>query len=102
MLLVVTTPEGQWKAWGTVPSGIEYSSPAELKGREVTINAMVEPKRGEPCFAFLKRPTVYMEPKPRAKAPTKPQRFQRKAREWYAKQRRIELYWGSRGASART
>ncbi len=71
MLLLVDTPAGQWKAWGTVPSGIEYQNPAELKGRQVKINALVEVSRNDTSFAYLKRPTVYTEPKPRAKAPTK-------------------------------
>lgn len=62
MLVLVTTPEGQWKAWGTLPSSII----GKARGRRVRIRAKVRVSDKDPCFAILSRPTLISieEPKP--------------------------------------
>jgi hypothetical protein len=94
MLLAVDVDGKRWKAWGTVPSGVEGTC-QELKGRTITIRAQVQVKQGEVGFAFLKRPTLYVPPAPKKPRPTKAQRLQRKARDWFSKMGRQALYWGS-------
>jgi hypothetical protein len=70
MLVVITTPDGTWKAWGTVPSEVEreaatqYRARSEaqfgrgvpLLGRIVSFTASFERGRDR-GFAFFKRPT---------------------------------------------
>lgn len=56
----VTTPEGTWLAWGTVPSAIlnsfeSYDYKAVLRGCEVELTATLE-AGSEPHFVFMKRP----------------------------------------------
>jgi hypothetical protein len=98
MLLVVPTPEGEWKAWGTLPSGLDRPE-AGWVGHEVAITARVEPKREDPSFAFLSRPSVYVAPAPKRPRPTKAQRFQGKARDWFRHMQRTAGYWGGMDAA---
>jgi len=53
-LYQVRTPEGCWKAWGTLPSGIR----GEVKGNTYTIKTRVVPSKEDPKFGFFNRPTV--------------------------------------------
>lgn len=56
-LYQVKTADGAWKAWGTVPAAL-LRAEGELKGMRVKLCAGVEPSPKDPCFAFLRRPTV--------------------------------------------
>lgn len=53
------TEEGR-KLWTTVPSAAldEFSGPAEIKGQVLSIRVTVEPKAGDPLFAFGSRPSL--------------------------------------------
>jgi len=66
MLVVVTTPEGSWKCWGTCPRSLEDrweeqegggSTPLEVKGNTVKFTATLQPSDDDKCFAFFKRPS---------------------------------------------
>lgn len=57
MLLVVTTYEGEWKAWSTIPAALDRPEAGWL-GLVVTLRAKLEVSRDDPSFAFLKRPTL--------------------------------------------
>jgi hypothetical protein len=50
----VTTSEGIWLAWGTLPSNIRGE---DLKGVRVSVKAALEAGR-EPSFVFMKRPAM--------------------------------------------
>jgi hypothetical protein len=52
MLVRVQTPNGQFRVFGTVPSGMRAVRP----GDQVIFNATLQPK--EPGFGFFSRPTV--------------------------------------------
>lgn len=54
---VTIETDAGWKAWGTLPAHLDGdASMDDHKGRTVTITATVEPKEGDPTFAFFKRP----------------------------------------------
>lgn len=58
MTVKITTPDGVWLAWGTVPSNLTgpdgtYQS---LRGLEVEFQAALKAGR-EPHFALFSRPT---------------------------------------------
>lgn len=63
MLVKVTTDEGTYKVWGTVPNSLqtwdgeshEYRTPQ--RGERVAFNATVERSRDDENFGFFKRPT---------------------------------------------
>jgi hypothetical protein len=58
MMLAVRTPDGMWKAWSTVPSGMHRpQGDGEWRGMVATVKARVEVSKDDPSFAFLKRPT---------------------------------------------
>lgn len=52
MLVVVETPEGEFKVWGTVPSSL----PNTEKGDRVSFVAEVSPSEDDKSFGFFKRP----------------------------------------------
>lgn len=56
MLLSVRTPDGYWKAWGTVPAALPRPEEG-LRGTVVKVKAKVE-RSHDLGFAFLNRPTV--------------------------------------------
>jgi hypothetical protein len=61
-LYAIRTPEGQWKAWGTIPSGAhEYRRDGEWKGATFRIRAAVTTSDRDPGFAFLSRPAIVKE-----------------------------------------
>lgn len=53
MLVKVTTPEGSWLVWSSVPTEIARD---DLKGRTITFTAELTRGDREPHFAFAKRP----------------------------------------------
>jgi hypothetical protein len=55
-LFVVSTPEGEWRAWGTIAQGILDDAHGHAVGALVLITATFEPKADDPSFAFFKRP----------------------------------------------
>ena len=66
-LYIVEDASGEWKAWGTLPTGLlgevralhvnTGSSPALwLRGRRIQLSATFAPKADDPSFAFAKRP----------------------------------------------
>jgi hypothetical protein len=62
-LVVVTTPEGEYKVWGSIPAalygtteGLEVTGAVEV-GDTVTFRASVEASSDDPSFGFYKRPT---------------------------------------------
>jgi hypothetical protein len=56
MLVKVTTPQGVYKVWGSVPSNLDTGGAGTLdKGDTVRFDAQVTPR--ETGFAFYKRPT---------------------------------------------
>lgn len=69
MLCSVRTPDGQWKAWSTVPSGAyeAVGNRPVVKGDELLISATVETSNDDPAFAFFRRPTI-AKPKASRKA----------------------------------
>jgi hypothetical protein len=52
----VTTPEGIWLAWGTLPSAVDGNCD-EQRGRTITLTGTLS-AGNEPHFAFFKRPTL--------------------------------------------
>lgn len=59
----VSTPEGEWRTWGTLPAALLDAARAEgltaegLRGRAVRFTATVEPSDDDPNFGFFQRPT---------------------------------------------
>ena len=54
MLVVVATPAGEWRTWGTVPSSLLGK---RLRGAIVKFTATVEASRDDKAFSFFRRPT---------------------------------------------
>lgn len=59
MLVKVTTPEGTWKTWGTVPASLDAGDDAldGLRGVTVTFTATVQRAPDDSNFSFFKRPS---------------------------------------------
>lgn len=62
MTVKVTTPDGVWLAWGTIPSGLLDQVPSinagrleNLKGAEIEVTALLKAGR-DPHFALINRP----------------------------------------------
>lgn len=62
-VVVVETPEGSWRAWGTLPAAVVDAALEAglavdaLRGRLVRFTATVEPSTDEADFGFFKRPS---------------------------------------------
>jgi hypothetical protein len=63
MIVKVSTNEGSWLCWGTLPSALrqnemgELLEPSELSGKLVSFEAIVTPSKNDPSFGFFKRPS---------------------------------------------
>ena len=55
-LYEIRTPEGVWKAWGTLPAGLGGNG--DVRGTIVKIKTRVVPSKDDPTFAFFNRPSV--------------------------------------------
>lgn len=59
-MVVVDTPEGQWKTWGTIPESV-YEGKSNvldwIKGSKVQFTARVKVADNDPTMSFFSRPT---------------------------------------------
>ena len=75
-LVIVDTPEGQWKTWGTIPNSIVDDIVAEdgysdieggvkeaIKGRTIQFDARVKVAPNDPKMSFFSRPSKGVEVK---------------------------------------
>jgi hypothetical protein len=65
-LIIVDTPEGSWKTWGTIPESC-YSGSTDtaewIKGRTIQFDARVKVAPNDPMMSFFNRPSKGTEVK---------------------------------------
>ena len=55
-MIIVETPEGNWKTWGTIPSNL-VNSDQEVSGSTISFDAKVQISNKDKKMSFFSRPT---------------------------------------------